>query len=148
MVARILPSGPSSAIPTLPRPSIRPSVAPFCLSNPGTSALFSATSAMALLPLGSGFWAAATLLLFSGRRIPPRCEPHALAAGLFEGHVAPVEGRLLPVVLTQGARNCCLHQLLAEIEGVGRLVHSELVEYLVEVGALDEQLGVENVEPV
>src|SRR3954468_7827512 len=37
-LARILPSGPSSAVPTLPRPRIRPSVAPFCLSKSGTAA--------------------------------------------------------------------------------------------------------------
>src|SRR3954471_9081484 len=36
IVACILPSGPSSACPTVPRPRIRPSVTPFCLSRPAT----------------------------------------------------------------------------------------------------------------
>src|SRR5215208_1082887 len=139
IVARIVPSGPSSACPTVPRPSIRPSVAPFCLSNPGTSA----TSATALLPVGSD-WAGPTLLLL----LEPCCHPDALAARLRKGHVAPVEGRLLPVVLAQGARDRGLHQLLAEVEGVRGLVDPELVEDLVEVGSLDEELGVEDVDPV
>src|SRR5687768_2026873 len=44
IVARIFPSGPSSACPTFPRPRIRPSVTPFCLSRPGISAAVSLTA--------------------------------------------------------------------------------------------------------
>src|SRR5919108_3929499 len=38
-VACILPSDPSSACPTVPRPSNRPSVAPFCLSKAASTAV-------------------------------------------------------------------------------------------------------------
>src|ERR687892_896042 len=82
----------------------------------------------ALSSLGSDFLGDATLLLFETRG-----KSHALAARLLESHVAPVERRLLAVVLSEGASGRRLHQFLAEIERVCRLIDPELVEDLVEV---------------
>ena len=81
-------------------------------------------------------------------RPPAGREADAFAARLVEGQVAPVERGLLPVVLPQPAGDRRLHQLLAQVEGVRVLVDAELVEDLVDVGALDELLGVERVDPV
>ena len=72
----------------------------------------------------------------------------ALAARLVERQIAPVERGLLPVVLPQPAGDRRLHELLAQVEGVRVLVDPELFEDLVDVGALDEVLGVEGVDPV
>ena len=77
-----------------------------------------------------------------------RREADAFAARLVEGQVAPVERGLLPVVLAQPAGDRRLHELLPQVEGVRVLVDAELVEDLVDVGALDEALGVERVDPV
>src|SRR3954454_12557001 len=72
----------------------------------------------------------------------------AFTERLVEGHVAPVEGGLLAVVLAEPAGDGRLHELLAQVEGVRVLVDAELVEDLVDVSALDEVVDVERVDPV
>src|SRR4051812_3211162 len=52
IVARILPSGPSSACPTVPRPRIRPSVTPFCLSKLDTSTAALTEGSLASIVIG------------------------------------------------------------------------------------------------
>src|ERR1700733_7312745 len=61
---------------------------------------------------------------------------------------APVQWALLAVTLLQPAGDRGLHQLLAEVEGVRGVAHTELLEHRVHVGLADEPLAVERVEPV
>ena len=58
--------------------------------------------------------------------------------------VAPLQRALLPVRLAQGDGELRLHQLLAEVEGVRRLVDAELAEDLLDVGAAHEPLAIED----
>ena len=58
--------------------------------------------------------------------------------------ITPLELSLLPVCLPQGDGELRLHQLLAEVERVTGILDAELIEDLLDVGAADEQLVVED----
>src|ERR1700744_3337910 len=65
-----------------------------------------------------------------------------------EAQKAPVQRALLPIALTQATGDRGLHQLLAEVEGMRGVAHTELLEHRVHVGLADEPVAVERVEPV
>src|SRR5262249_61549370 len=81
-------------------------------------------------------------------RLRPSGDPHApmgrvLARG---GQVAPAERLLLHIGLAEEERQARLHELLAEIESVGRVLDAELLEEGLDVGAAHEQPVVEDAD--
>src|ERR1700743_1684354 len=71
-----------------------------------------------------------------------------LPSGFGKAHQAPVKRPLLAIALTQAARDRRLHQLLAEIEGVRRVLHLQLLEHAVHVRLTDERVAVERIQPI
>src|SRR5690606_8482049 len=83
-----------------------------------------------------------------GRESPLPIRTDVLARGLLRRReVAPGQLTLLAIGLAERDREARLHELLAQVEGVGRLVHIQLLEDLGDVGPDDEAFRVEDVDP-
>src|SRR5690606_3950645 len=84
-----------------------------------------------------------------GREPPLPIRLDLLARGfLLRREIAPGQLAFLPVRLAERDGEPGLHELLAQVEGVGRFVAIQLREDLADVGPDDEALRVEAVDPL